>query len=134
MAEICKSEWMNQLKDAWNASEEVSGALAEIDFNSVIACGFKGDDKPTGVFIVEKGVCTRAGDYADEDVSWDMRADKEDWLKWIASPLNMASMGVAVATGKLKFATGDYAAMIKNPKMAGPFVKSFGLMSEIGGE
>ena len=134
MAEICKGEWMNQLKDAWNASEEVSGALAEIDFNSVIACGFKGDDKPTGVFIVEKGVCTSAGDYADEDVSWDMRADKEDWLKWIASPLNMASMGVAVATGKLKFATGDYNAMIKIPKMAGPFVKSFGLMSEIGGE
>ncbi len=43
-------------------------------------------------------------------------------------------MGVAVTTGKLKFATGDYASMIKNPKMAGPFIKSFALMSEIGGE
>ncbi len=134
MAEICKSEWMNQLKDAWNASNEVSGALAEIDFSSVIACGFKGDDKPTGVFVVEKGICTRAGDYAGEDVNWDMRADKENWLKWIATPLTMVTMGVAVTTGKLKFATGDYVSMIKNPKMAGPFIKSFALMGEIGGE
>jgi hypothetical protein len=134
MAEICKSEWMNELKDAWNNSDEVSGALAKIDFNSVIACGFKDDIKPTGVFVVEKGICTHAGDYADEDINWDMRASKDDWLKWIETPLNMATMGVAVATGKLKFATGDYASMIKNPKMAGPFVKSFGLMSQIGGE
>ena len=63
-----------------------------------------------------------------------MRADKDSWLSWISSPLNLVSMGVAVTTGKLKFATGDYASMIKNPKMAGPFVKSFKLMSEIGGE
>ena len=106
MAEICKSEWMNQLKDAWNNSSEVSGALAEIDFNSVIACGFQGDDKPTGFFVVEKGICTQAGDYDGQEVNWDMRADIESWLKSIASPLNMATMGVAVATGKLKFATG----------------------------
>jgi len=43
-------------------------------------------------------------------------------------------MGMAVTMGKLKFATGDFGAMIKNPKMAVPFVKSFGLMSKIGGE
>jgi hypothetical protein len=33
--------------------------------------------------------------------------------------------------GKLKFVKGDFAAMIKNPSMAGPFIKSFSLMSEI---
>jgi len=43
-------------------------------------------------------------------------------------------MGMAVATGKLKFNSGDFGAMIKNPSMAGPFVESFSLMSQIGGE
>ncbi|MCH9711421.1 MAG: SCP-2 sterol transfer family protein, partial [Proteobacteria bacterium] len=63
MAVLFSDEWMNQLKDEWNASEEVRGKLAEIDFSSTIACGFKGDGKPTGIFIVEKGECVRAGDY-----------------------------------------------------------------------
>jgi len=134
MSKICSGEWMNELKDAWNNSEEVSGKLAEINFNSVIACGFKGDDKPTGIFIVEKGVCISAGDYAGESIDWDMRADKKNWLKWIAKPLTMTTMGIAVTTGKLKFVTGDFKAMIKDPRMAVPFVKSFSLMSDIGGE
>ena len=134
MAKICSGEWMNELKEAWNAEPEVSGALAEINFNSVIACGFKGDDKPMGVFIVENGICTRAGDYDGEEVSWDMRGTQANWEKWIKKPLTMTTMGFAVATGKLKFATGDFSAMMKNPKMAVPFVKSFGLMSKIGGE
>jgi len=46
----------------------------------------------------------------------------------------MASMGMAVTMGKLKFETGDFAAMIKDPRMATPFVKSFSLMGAIGGE
>ncbi len=40
-------------------------------------------------------------------------------------------LGIAVATGKLKFEKGDFASMIKNPSMAGPFVKSFALMAQI---
>lgn len=34
-------------------------------------------------------------------------------------------------TGKLKFKEGDYKAMLKDPRMANPFVKSFGLMQQI---
>lgn len=134
MAKICSGEWMNELKDAWNAEPEVSEALAKINFNSVIACGFKDEEKPRGIFIVENGICTRAGDYDGEEVSWDMRGTQENWEKWIKKPLTMTTMGLAVTTGKLKFVTGDFKAMIKNPKMAGPFIKSFGLMSKIGGE
>jgi hypothetical protein len=63
-----------------------------------------------------------------------MRGTQANWEKWIKKPLTMTTMGFAVATGKLKFATGDFGAMMKNPKMAVPFVKSFGLMSQIGGE
>jgi putative sterol carrier protein len=134
MAVLFSDEWMKQLKDAWNASDAVRGKLAEINFSSTIACGFKGDDKPTGVFVVENGECVRAGDYNGENVDWDMRADKKNWMKWLNKPLGMASMGMAVTMGKLKFEKGDFGAMIKNPSMATPFVKSFALMADIGGE
>ncbi len=43
-------------------------------------------------------------------------------------------MGTAFAMGKLKFLQGDFKGMIKDPRMAGPFVKSFGLMKQIGAE
>jgi len=61
----------------------------------------------------------------------DIRADEKNWAKWTETPLNMATMGMAFTMGKLKFKTGDFKAMIKNPSMAGPFVKSFGLMCDI---
>ncbi len=134
MAVLFSAEWMNQFKDAWNASDEVRGKLAEINFSSTIACGFKGDKQPMGIFVVENGECVRADDFAGESLDWDMRADKKNWLKWIDKPLGMGSMGMAVTMGKLKFETGDFGAMIKDPRMAVPFVKSFGLMGQVGGE
>ncbi len=132
MADLFSSDWMNELKDAWNADPEVSGKLAEIGFNSVIACGFKADDTPIGVFVVENGQCTSAGSYDGETTDWDMRAKKEDWMKWVEKGLGMAGMGMAFTTGKLKFPVGDFKGMIKDPRMAGPFVKSFALMKQIG--
>lgn len=66
MPELFSAEWMNELKDQWNSEPEVSAKLAEIDFNSVITCGFKNEEQPRGVFIVEKGLCIRAGAYAGE--------------------------------------------------------------------
>lgn len=131
MPKLFSEEWMNDLKDQWNNEPEVKDKLAEIGFNSVITCGFKSDDKPLGVFIVENGECTYAGAYSDESPDWDMRADEKSWMKWVSKPLGMAGMGMAYASGKLKFNKGDYGAMIKNPKMAGPFVKSFALMTKI---
>jgi putative sterol carrier protein len=128
---LFSEEWMNELKTQWNNEPEVKDKLADINFSSVITCGFKGDDKPIGVFVVENGECTRAGAYTDESPDWDMRADEKNWMKWVSKPLGMAGMGMAYASGKLKFNKGDYGAMIKNPKMAGPFVKSFALMTKI---
>ena len=134
MAELFSDEWMKQLKDAWNAEPEVSARLAEINFSSVITCGFKDENTPRGVFVVEAGECVRAGTWNGEEPNWDMRADRKDWMKWVEKPLGMAGMGMAFTTGKLKFLKGDFKAMIKDPRMAGPFVKSFGLMKQIGGE
>ena len=131
MAQIFSNEWINALKDEWNAEPEVSDKLAEINFSSVITCGFKDDDQPLCVFVVENGKAVSAGLYDGETADWDMRASAENWAKWSDKPLNMATMGLAFTTGKLKFPVGDFKAMIKNPSMAGPFVKSFALMGKI---
>jgi len=131
MAQLFSDEWINALKDSWNNDPEVKDKLAEINFNSKIACGYKDDDKASCIFVVENGEAVSAGLYNGEDVDWDMRATAENWEKWAKKPLTMTSMGMAVATGKLKFASGDFKAMIKNPSMAGPFVKSFALMGAI---
>jgi putative sterol carrier protein len=85
---------------------------------------------------VENGKCVRAGAWTETDppASWDMRADLKDWLKWVEKGIGMAGMGMAFTTGKLKFKVGDFKAMIKDPRMANPFVKSFGLMQQIGAD
>lgn len=131
MATLFSAEWMNALRDEWNAEAEVQGRLAEIGFNSVISCGFKDEDRPRGVFVVENGTCIRAGLYDDTPPDWDMRASHDDWHKWAKEGVGMAGLGAAFAMGKLKFLKGDFVAMIKDPRMAGPFVKSFGLMGRI---
>ncbi len=134
MPELFSAEWMNELKEQWNNEPEVKDKLAAIGFSSIITCGFKGEDKPVGVFVVENGECVRAGSYNGEEPDWDMRADRKNWMKWVKKPLGMTGMGMAYATGKLKFEKGDYAQMIKTPAMAGPFVKSFALMTKINTE
>jgi len=131
MSELFSADWMNALKDEWNNEPEVKDKLAEIGFNSVITCGYKNEEDPRGVFVVEEGVCVRAGDWDGETPDWDMRADPNNWRKWVTKGIGMAGMGMAYASRKLQFKSGDYGAMMKNPKMAGPFVKSFGLMKNI---
>ena len=61
-------------------------------------------------------------------MNWDLRASADQWNKWMGSPPNMMGLGMAYTTRKLKFKTGDYGAMIKDPRMAKPFVKSFSAM------
>lgn len=131
MAELFSAEWMNALKDAWNAEPDVRGRLEEIGFNSTITCGFKDEDTPRGVFVVENGTCVRAGDFDGTEPDWDMRATPDNWKKWASEGIGMTGLGTAFAMGKLKFMKGDFAAMIKDPRMAGPFVKSFSLMGQI---
>mgnify|MGYP003572265965 len=132
MAELFSDAWMKSYKEEWNNEPELSGKLAEINFNSNIAYGFLGEDKPRGILVVEEGKASDARPYNDDDeLNWDLRASEENWNKWIEKGLGMASLGAAYVSGKLKFKTGDYKAMIKDPRMAGPFVKSFTVMGRI---
>jgi len=131
MAELFSDEWMKKFKDAWNAEPEIKDKLAEIGFDSVICYGFKGEDDPRGFLKVEKGECTSAGSWNGGEMNWDLRAEKENWDKWTEKGVGMTGLGMAYTTGKLKFKTGDYKSMIKDPRMAGPFVKSFSVMGKV---
>lgn len=131
MAELFSAEWMQKFKDEWNAEPELSDALATIHFNSVIAYGFPGEEQPRGVMTVEDGKATAAGAYAGETLNWDMRAKPEIWEKWMAKPPGMMGLGAAFTTGKIKFVVGDYKGMLKDPRMAGPFIKSFSVMGRV---
>lgn len=128
MADLFSNEWMKSFMSQWNAEPELADALAKINFNSVIGYGFDGEDKPRGVIKVENGKAVSAGTFNGETLNWDLRASADNWNKWLAKPPGMMGLGMAYTSRKLKFNVGDYGAMIKDPRMAGPFIKSFSVM------
>ena len=128
MADLFSEEWIKSFQEQWNAESELSDALAKINFNSTIAYGFDGEDTPRSVLIVENGKATGAEIYNGQELSWDLRATFDNWNKWMAKPPGMMGLGMAYTSRKLKFNVGDYGAMIKDPRMAGPFIKSFTVM------
>lgn len=128
MAELFSDEWMKSFMEQWNADPELSSALAEINFNSLIGYGFPADDQPRGVLTIENGKAVAGGAFGGETLNWDLRATEEQWKKWMDKPPGMMGLGTAFATGKIKFKIGDYSAMVKDPRMAGPFIKSFSVM------
>lgn len=131
MAELFSDEWMKSYVTAWNAEPELADALAAINFTSTIAYGFDNQDLPSGILVVENGRAVRAGKYAGEPLNWDLRASSESWEKWLAKGIGMMGLGMAYTTGKLKFKIGDYMAMVKDPRMATPFIKSFSVMGRV---
>ena len=131
MAELFSEEWMNGFLTEWNKEPDLADALAKINFNSTIAYGFEGEDNPRGFLVVEGGKAVKSGAYNNETVNWDLRASKENWDKWIAKGIGMVGLGMAYTTRKLKFNVGDYGAMISDPRMAGPFIKTFTVMGKV---
>ncbi len=131
MAELFSDEWMKKFQSEWNNEPELAGKLAEIGFSSNIGYGFDGEAQPKGILVVEAGRVVSAGSYNGEPLNWDLRAKEDNWDKWIKKGLGMAGLGMAYAARKLKFNVGDYAAMVKDPRMAAPFIKSFNVMSRI---
>lgn len=129
MSDLFSDEWMKGFMAEWNDESSLSDALAEISFSSTIGYGFPGDDAPAGVLVVENGKATAAGAYNGESLNWDIRASQAQWEKWMSKPPGMMGLGTAFTTRKMVFETGDYTAMIKDPRMAGPFIKSFSVMS-----
>ncbi len=128
MAELFSDEWMKSFMDQWNQEPALSGALEQISFASVIAYGFSDEDQPRGVLTVENGKAVAANKYDGETLDWDIRCNEAQWKKWISKPPGMMALGMAFTAGKMKFKVGDYGSMLKDPRMTGPFIKSFSVM------
>ncbi|WP_296802796.1 SCP-2 sterol transfer family protein [Thiolapillus sp.] len=131
MADLFSADWMESFAQEWNGESDLTGPLGEIGFNSVIGYGFPDDDQPRGVLVVANGQAVSGGAYNGEELNWDIRASEDQWKKWIAKPPGMMGLGVAFTSGKMKFKVGDYGAMLKEPKMAKPFIKSFSVMGKV---
>ncbi len=131
MPELFSDEWMATFQHEWNAEPELAEDLAKFGFNSVIGYGYKGDRNPKAVLIVENGKVEAAGKFTGQDLNWDLRADPDTWDDWLKSPPGLMGLGMAFASSSLQFVVGDYATMIKDPRMAGPFLKSFSVMAQL---
>ena len=131
MADLFSPEWMKTFGELWNADAEIVNGLAKIHFNSVSGYGFEDQDKPIGILVVQEGKVVFAGAYDSQSLNWDLRADRHHWQKWTTRGLDMLGLSMAYMSRKLQFRVGDYTAMIKDPRMAGPFIKSFAVMSKV---
>ena len=131
MADLFTSEWMHKFMDEWNKEPELADELANIGFNSSIAYGIDGEESPRGILIIENGRAISAANFDGQAVNWDLRASTENWNKWFRKPPGMMALGIAYTSRKLKFNVGDYSAMIRDPRMAAPFIKSFAVMSRV---
>ena len=131
IVDIFADQWMQKLMDEWNKEPEIANELSIIGFSSTIAYGFENEDEPRGVLVIKNGKAISGSYFDNQEFNWDIRASKEDWQKWFNKPPGMMALGMAYTSRKLKFNKGDYTAMIKDPRMAGPFIKSFIVMGRV---
>lgn len=131
MSEIFSGEWMMAFMNAWNNDTQLAGELERIGFSTVIGYGFVDEDAPRVVVVVDKGRITSASPYQGQSLNWDLRASRAQWEAWREKVPSLMALGLAYTQRKLRFKVGDYASMVKDPRLAGPFVRSFGVMAQI---
>jgi len=131
MPELFDNAWMEKYKDEWNKDSYLADHLNEMKFSSTIAYGFPDEDSPRACIIIENGYIIEAGKYTGQPLNWDLRARENHWKEWIGREVGTTGLGLAHATGKLKFVEGDYKSIMKNPLMTFPFIKSFSAMGRV---
>lgn len=131
MSELFSADWMSAYKSAWNEEPRLTEPLGEINFSTAIGYGLLDEDKPRGVLLVDNGKAISGGAYDNQEMNWDIRAGADLWEQWLKNPPNMTQIGMAYTMRRLQFKQGDYAAMLKEPRMAGPFIKSFETMAQV---
>lgn len=131
MNKLFSKAWMEAYAQDWNRDEDMARALADAHFDGVIGYGYIGEDKPRGVVHVVNGNVVYAGAHNAEALDWDLRARLEDWEDWLTKGFGIAKLGISVSAGKLKFLKGDYRRMVRNPALAGPFLRNFEVMARV---
>jgi hypothetical protein len=117
--------------DVWNSDLEITHMLADADFSSVVAFGHQDEEEPRFVMTIENGNMVSVDRQPSEVIKWDLRAGLDFWLGLLAKPPGLMKLGIAYTSRKLSFNKGNYATMIKDPGLAGAFVKCFALMGKV---
>ncbi len=131
MPELFSDEWAQSYMDSWNSDDVIVKTLEQANFSSVVGFGFLDEDEPAFVMSIERGRVVSVRPRAKADLDWDIRATRENWLSLIVKPPGLMKLGIAYTSRKLRFLTGDYASMIRDPSLANAFVKSFALMGKV---
>lgn len=131
MTAVFSAPWMNDLASAWNGDPKMVDDLRRVGFDAGIAFGFIGEDRPRGFMEVRQGQVLKAGAYIGQELDWDLRAKPEDWRLWLTEGFGLKRLGFTTATGRLRFVTGNYRQMVRNPALARPFLHIFELMADI---
>ena len=130
MPELFSDDWATNYKDIWNSNEGIAKELGQSNFSSVVAFGVDGEDDPRIVLTISNGQIVSAGSPRGESLNWDLRASIDEWGALVAKPPGLMKLGLAYTSRKLKFKKGDYAVMIKDPRLSTAFVKCFALMAK----
>ena len=130
MPELFTNDWTTKYKDLWNSNDGIAEELGRSNFNSVVAFGIDDEDEPRVVLTISNGQIIDAGKPNGEFINWDLRASKDNWMALVIKPPGLMKLGLAYTSRKLKFKKGDYAVMIKDPRLSTAFVKCFALMGK----
>mgnify|MGYP001818399678 CR=1 FL=1 len=129
--ELFSEKWMKKFMSELNKEHALSGDLEKIGFKSAISYCIDGENEPRGIITIDQGKAVSAGAYNGEKLNWDLRAREDSSKTWIQKEMGIMGLVAAYSTLRLKFALGDYKSMIKAPRMAAPFIKSFTVMGRV---
>ena len=131
MPEMFSDEWAKSYMDIWNADLEITSMLQKTGFSSVVAFGLQDEENPRFVLTIENGSVVSVDQQPPDVIKWDLRAGLDFWKSLLRKPPGLMKLGMAYTSRKLKFNKGDYTTMIKDPSLAGAFVKCFALMGKV---
>ena len=132
MPEMFSDEWAQAYMDVWNSDAEITDMLGKAGFSSIVAFGLQDEDNPRFVMTIDNGKIVSVDKNPAGEIKWDLRANQDFWLTLLTKPPGLMKLGMAYTSRKLRFKVGDYATMIKDPSLAGAFVKCFALMGKVG--
>ena len=131
MSEMFSDEWAQAYMDVWNSDAEITDMLGKAGFSSIVAFGLQDEENPRFVMTIENGKIVSVDKNSADQIKWDLRANQDFWLSLLTKPPGLMKLGMAYTSRKLRFKVGDYATMIKDPSLAGAFVKCFALMGKV---
>ena len=125
------NEWAKAYMDIWNSDHDITSMLGDAGFSSVVAFGYQGEAAPRFVMTIENGHVISVDSKPEDEIKWDLRAGEDFWQGMLSTPPGLMKLGIAYTSRKLRFNKGDYATMVKDPSLAGAFVKCFALMGKV---